>query len=88
MKRTRRLTLINAFLTSTLTYFLTSFFLTPWAIKKIDNIIRSLLWKGHEEAKGGHCLVNWKTICTPKKFGGLGIKDLALFGRALWLRWP
>jgi hypothetical protein len=57
MTRTRRLTLINAILTSTLTYFLTSFFLTPWAIKKIDKI-RSFLWKGHEEVKGGHCLVN------------------------------
>jgi hypothetical protein len=33
-------------------------------------------------------LVNWKTVCTPKKYAGLGIKDLTLFGRALRLRWP
>jgi hypothetical protein len=32
MSKTRRLTLINSVLTSTLTYFLTSFVLTPWAI--------------------------------------------------------
>jgi hypothetical protein len=88
MSRTGRLTLINSVLTSTLTYFLTSFFLTPWALKKIDKIRRSFLWKGDEEAKGGHCLVNWKTCCAPKKFGGLGIKDLRLYGRALRLRWP
>jgi hypothetical protein len=72
--------LINAVPTSTLPYFLMGFFLTPWEIKKIDKIRRSFLWKGHEGVKGGHYLVNWKTVCTPKKFGGLGIKDLALFG--------
>lgn len=33
-------------------------------------------------------MVNWKTVCSPKKFGGLGIKDLTMFGRALRLRWP
>jgi hypothetical protein len=75
-------------LTSFLTYFLTCFFLAPWAIKKIDKIRRSFLWKGNEEAKGEHCLVNWKTICTLNFFGGLGIKYLTLFGRALRLRWP
>jgi hypothetical protein len=58
MTRTGRLTLINIVLTSSLTYFLTSFFLTPGAIKKIDKIRRSFLWKGEEESKGGHCLVS------------------------------
>jgi hypothetical protein len=88
MTRTGRLTLINIVLTSSLTYFLTSFFLTPGAIKKIDKIRRSFLWKGEEESKGGHCLVSWKMVCTPKKYGGLGIKDLTKYGRALRLRWP
>jgi hypothetical protein len=87
MSRTARLTLINSVLTSTLTYFLTSFVLTPCAIKKTDKIRRNFLRKGDEEANGGHCLVNWKTCCTPKKYGGLGIKDLRLYGRALRLRW-
>jgi hypothetical protein len=32
-------------------------------------------------------LVNWQTNMRPKKLGGLGIKDLEKFGRALWLRW-
>ena len=88
MTRTGRMTLINSVLTSTLTYFLTSFYLTPWAIKKIDKIRRSFLWKGDEDAKGGHCLVNWKAVCTPKKYGGLGVKNLCMYGRALRLRWP
>lgn len=36
---------------------------------------------------GSKCLVNWKTVCAPKKIGGLGVKDLRMFGRALRLRW-
>jgi hypothetical protein len=37
--------------------------------------------------KGDHCLVNWQTCLRPKKLGGLGIKDLEKFNRALRLRW-
>lgn len=40
MNRTGRLVLINMILTSTATYFLTSFVLTSWAIKKIDKLRR------------------------------------------------
>jgi hypothetical protein len=36
---------------------------------------------------GGHCLVNWKKCLRPKRWGGLGIKDLDNFSRALRLHW-
>jgi len=61
--------------------------LQKWAIKGIDKLRRSFLWKGANEANGGHCLVNWCKTRRPKKFGGLGILDLDLFSRALRLRW-
>jgi hypothetical protein len=38
----------------------------------------SIFWAGKDEVQGGQCLVVWKTICKPKKFGGLGVKDLRL----------
>ena len=41
--------------------------LAAWARKKIDKIRRSFLWKGDEKANGGHCLVNWPTVCKSKE---------------------
>jgi hypothetical protein len=60
-----------------------------WLLKQIDKLRRSFLWKGEEPDKvsGGHCLVNWLTVYTPKKLGRLGILDLERFARALRLRW-
>jgi hypothetical protein len=35
------------------------------------------------QSSRGHWLVNWATCTRPKKWGGLGIKDLEKFGRTL-----
>lgn len=37
-------------------------------------------------------MVPWKKVCSPKRFGGLGVKNLVAFASALrlhwlWLRW-
>jgi len=81
LNKAGRLRLLNSVLSSMPTYYLTVFKLQKWAIKKIDKIRRSFLWKGSHEANGGHCLVQWKKAMRPKNFGGLGILDLDLFSR-------
>ncbi|WVZ83433.1 hypothetical protein U9M48_030579, partial [Paspalum notatum var. saurae] len=68
-------------------YFLTIFPLKKWVIKKIDKIRSSFLWRGSDNAHGGHCLVKWTKAARPKILGGLGILDLERFSRALRLRW-
>ena len=53
-----RLTLVSSVLSSIPTYHLTTFPFSKWAIRHIDRICRSFLWRGEESAKGGHCQVN------------------------------
>jgi hypothetical protein len=48
---------------------------------------RAFFWEGKDEVNGGQCRVAWQTICKPKCFGGLGVKDLKLQGLALRMRW-
>lgn len=76
LNRTGRLTLINSVLTAIATFYLTCFAADKWAVKKMDKYRRNFLWAVDQEANGGKCLINWRKICAPRKFGGLGIKDL------------
>ncbi|EEE53511.1 hypothetical protein OsJ_36687 [Oryza sativa Japonica Group] len=61
--------------------------LPKWAIKDIERCCRGFLWKGQEEVSGGHCLVAWRVVCRPVECGGLGIRDIDRFGKALRLKW-
>jgi hypothetical protein len=60
-----------------------------WFISRIDKFRRGLLWRGKDldQVRGGHCLVNWRTCLGPKKWGGIGIKDIEKFSMVLRLWW-
>jgi hypothetical protein len=81
--------LVKSVLSALPTYFLSMHKMPKWGFSKIDRIRRSFFWRGEDpdKVKGGHCLVNWQICTRPKKWGGLGIKDLSKFNRALRLRW-
>lgn len=87
LNRAGRLKLVNSVLSSIPTYFLTVLVPKKWMLKRLNKLRRGFLWKGSEEANGGHCLVRWEKVQRPKKIEGLGILDLELFRRALRLRW-
>ncbi|XP_052114210.1 uncharacterized protein LOC127745486 [Arachis duranensis] len=77
LNRAGRLCLINSVAASIPTYRM-QVSLFPSAI--CDKI--TSLWKGTVDGRG-LSLTNWNTVVTPKKFGGLGIRDTACANVAL-----
>ena len=53
---------------------------------KLEKIQREFLWSGGSLAKKTH-LVNWKTVCTEKKKGGLGLRRFSILNKALMCKW-
>jgi hypothetical protein len=81
-----RITLINSVLASIPLYFF-SFFKAPCCVlKQLVRIQRNFLWGGGLEDKK-LCWIKWDQICLPKAQGGLGVKNLALFNKALLCKW-
>ena len=80
-----RITLIKSTLSSLPTYFLSLFPLVAVALR-IDKIQRDFLWGGLGEGKKFH-LVNWSQVCQPIHSGGLGIRNLRMFNKALLGKW-
>jgi hypothetical protein len=60
LNKASRLALINSVLSSVILYHMTVFSLSKWAMRSIDKIRRQFLWRGAEEQRYGHYLVNWK----------------------------
>jgi hypothetical protein len=85
MNRAGRLTLVNSVLSSLVTYHMTVFQISKWALKRIDQIRHRFLWHGSNNARKGNDLVHWKKVTRPKHIVGLGVLDLKRFNKALRL---
>ncbi|KAK3193377.1 hypothetical protein Dsin_024687 [Dipteronia sinensis] len=72
-------------LTSLQVFWASYLFLPNKVLKIIKQKFRSFLWKGIKgDIKG--VKICWSDICLPKKEGGLGIKDLSSWNKALMIR--
>jgi hypothetical protein len=87
MTRAGRVIQVQYVLIGILIYVAMATDLPPCAIKAIDKIRRTFLWRGRKEAKGGHCLIAWPKVCLSRELGGLGIADLKALSIALKARW-
>jgi hypothetical protein len=77
--------LINSIVNALPLHFMQAFLLPQWLLKHIERTKRAFFGKRNGSARGGHCLVNWKKICLPKKHRGLGNTDMQTQNIALSL---
>lgn len=78
---------IQFVLNGMLIYLAMAIDLPIWAQKELSKLQRGYLWRGREDARGGHCLVAWDIVCRPYELGGLGLPNLKYLGWALRMRW-
>jgi hypothetical protein len=77
-----KVTLIKSTLSNLPTYFLSPFPIPASVANRIEKLHRDFLWGGlGDEFK--YQLVNWSKVCSPITEGGLGIRNLRIFNKAL-----
>ncbi|CAJ2668635.1 unnamed protein product [Trifolium pratense] len=96
-----RIQLLNSVIFSMTNYWLQCLPLPKAVIQKINSICRTFFWTGSIE-KSRKAPIAWKTICQPKRNGGLNLIDLEVWNRitllkliwnlsgksdSLWVKW-
>nr|GEV15128.1 hypothetical protein [Tanacetum cinerariifolium] len=77
-----RLQLIASILESIQVNWCTVFLLPKTVIKEINSLLMGFLWCNGKLSRG-KAKIAWKKICKPKSHGGLGLKDLEIWNKAL-----
>ncbi|GKC32155.1 RNA-directed DNA polymerase, eukaryota, reverse transcriptase zinc-binding domain protein [Tanacetum coccineum] len=80
-----RLQLIASILSSLQVYWASMFVLPIQVCESIDKLLKNFLWSAKNEYMGRNS-VAWKDICLPKSQGGLGLKSLHEWNKALMTR--
>ena len=73
-------------LSSLLTYYLSLFVIPVAVADRLERIQRKFLWGSSEECFK-YPLVAWEKVCLPIFLGGLGIRKLVHFNKALLGKW-
>ena len=79
-----KLTLVDAVLTAMPTYAMCTLKLPATVIKAIDRARKDCLWRKNDGS--GKPLIAWSKVTTPKKNGGLGVKNLRIQNQALLIK--
>ena len=72
------MTLLKSTLSSLPTYYLSLFTIPMHVANKIEKLQRNFLW-GDSKTH----LVGWDKVCAPLENGGLGVRKLTTFNKAL-----
>lgn len=80
-----RIMLINSVLMAIQTYWSQIVVLPNKIFKSIINVCRAFLWKSKADFAGLGAIA-WEHICYPKKAGGLGLRNLRCWNKAVMLK--
>jgi len=80
-----RLQLIQSVIYSIISFWASIFLLPNQCLLEIERMCSAFLWSGkHESARGAK--VSWDSVCTPKEYGGLGLRRLQPWNKVLGLK--
>lgn len=80
-----RVLLVKSVTTAITQYWMMCLPLPQSVIKKIDSLCRGFVWMGKTD-KSRKSPVAWKTVCKPKKNGGIGLFNLAIWNKVALLK--
>ena len=78
--------MIKSVLTAIPLYYLSMFKAPVAIIKEINRIQRNFLWEARGEEKKV-AWIKWELCCNAKENGGLGVKNIDKFNKALVAKW-
>ena len=96
-----RAQLLNSMVSGIFSHWASIFILPQEVIDLLNKICRNYLWGGKAEYQKSP-YISWSQTCTPKKYGGLGLKNLGAWNKAciaktvwaialkedlLWVKW-
>jgi len=81
-----RIVLLNSVLNAIPIFYLSYLKIPAKVVKEVIRIQRNFLWGG---ARGGRkiCWVNWRRVCSPRRKGGLDVRDVRLVNLSLVAKW-
>ncbi|XP_056860131.1 uncharacterized protein LOC130508575 [Raphanus sativus] len=80
-----RLQLLASVIAGITNFWSCAFILPKACLAEIDSLCSRFLWKGKTEGHNS-AKVSWASVTTPKKEGGLGLKNLLVWNRAAALK--
>lgn len=80
-----RVTFVQSIIASFPTYTMQSTMLPKGVCQKIEGLMRNFIWGSTEQNRKWHS-ISWEGICKPKQLGGLGLKRLHLFDKAMIMK--
>jgi hypothetical protein len=83
LSQAARTTLIKTVANAIPSYTMSIFHLPKSLCQNIDSAIRKFWWGFPQEKKHNLSLLSWKSICSPKSLGGLGIRSMEALNSSL-----